>query len=40
MYERWMPLLWSLGFLYMFQMATMFDNVRFYGSYLKDILGL
>lgn len=39
-YERWMPLLWSLGFLYMFQMATMFDNVRFYGSYLKDVLGL
>lgn len=39
-YEKWMPLLWTLGFLYMFQMATMFDNVRSYGSYLKDVLGL
>lgn len=39
-YEKWMPLLWTLGFLYMFQMATMFDNVRFYGAYLKEVFGL
>lgn len=38
--EKWVPLLWTLAFLYMFQMATMFDDVRGYGSFVKAVLGL
>lgn len=38
--EKWMPLLWTLAFLYMFQMASMFDDVRRYGSFAKEIFGL
>lgn len=38
--ERWWPLLWTLAALYMFQLATMFDDVRAYGSFAKDLLGL
>lgn len=37
--ERWMPLLWTAGFLYMFQMGAMFDDVRAYGSFLKEVIG-
>ena len=36
--EKWMPLLWTLGFLYMFQLGAMFDDVRAYGSFLKEVL--
>lgn len=37
--DKWMPLLCTLAFLYMFQMATMFDDVRDYGSFAKAVLG-
>jgi undecaprenyl-diphosphatase len=36
--EKWMPLLWTLSFLYMFQLATMFQDIRTYGSFVKEIL--
>lgn len=38
--DKWMPLLWTLVFLYLFQMGTMFDDVRRYGSFLKEIIGV
>lgn len=38
--EKWMPLLWTLSFLYIFQVGTMFDDVRNYGSFIKEVLGL
>lgn len=37
--EKWMPMMWTLAFLYMFQMGAMFDDVRGYGSYVKAVLG-
>lgn len=37
--EKWMPFLWTLAFLYMFQMGAMFDDVRAYGSFAKEVLG-
>lgn len=38
--EKWVPLLWTLAFLLLFQMSAMFDDVRAYGSFVKDVLGL
>lgn len=38
--EKWTPFLWALAFLYLLQMASMFDDVRRYGSFAKEILGL
>lgn len=36
---KWMPLIWTSTALYMFQLATMFNDVRAYGSYAKAALG-
>lgn len=36
---RWMPWLAAGAFLYLFQMATMFDDVRSYGAFLASLLG-
>ncbi|WP_162561802.1 phosphatase PAP2 family protein [Limimaricola hongkongensis] len=38
--EKWVPLLWTLAFLYIFQMGSMFNDVRTFGSYAKTVLGL
>lgn len=38
--ERWQSAVWTAAFLYLLQMSTMFDDLRFYGSYAKAVLGL
>lgn len=38
--EKWVPFLWALAFMFMFQMGTLFDDVRAYGSYTAEVLGL
>lgn len=35
---KWQPFLWAAAFLYMFQLATMFDDIRAYGSFVKTVL--
>lgn len=37
--DRWVPLLWTLAFLYLYQMGTMFDDVRAVGTFAKTVLG-
>lgn len=36
---KWHPLLWALAFFYLFQMGTMFNDIRAYGSYAKTVFG-
>lgn len=36
---KWHPLLWVLAFFYLFQMGTMFNDIRAYGSYVKTVFG-
>lgn len=36
---KWEPLLWTLVFLYLFQMGAMFDDIRRYGAFFKEVLG-
>lgn len=37
--DRWVPLLWTLAFLYLYQMGTMFNDVRAFGTFAKTVLG-
>ena len=37
--EKWLPLLWAGGFLFFFQISTLFEDIRRYGAFAAEVLG-